>query len=234
MLKFTFAGKDSFEDFGILIAKRPNLPSSKRRVTLIDVPGRNSSLRFDEGTYEDITLTVECSIKDSLNVVNKIDDIKAWLFNAGESDLIFDFQPDKKYIAQVINSIDFNQVYKYFGEFAIIFNCRPFKYAVSNPVTTLTAPGSINNIGSIYSEPIIKVYCTGDGSLTIGTQVIALKGITGSITIDTTIQDSYGIDGSSLNNKMAGDFPILSIGANTISWTGSITKVEITPNWRWL
>ena len=59
MLSFIFNGKDSYKDFGILIEKRPNVPSPKRRVSYISIPGRNSSLRYDEETYEDITLSVE-------------------------------------------------------------------------------------------------------------------------------------------------------------------------------
>ena len=62
MLSFEFGGKDSFRDFGIYVEKRPNIPSPERRVTYIDVPGMESSLRRDEGTYGDITLPVECSL----------------------------------------------------------------------------------------------------------------------------------------------------------------------------
>jgi phage-related protein len=31
---------------------------------------------------------------------------------------------------------------------------------------------------------------------------------------------------------MTGDYPVFSIGKNTISWSGSITKIEVTPRWR--
>lgn len=234
LLSFNFGGKNSYDDFGILISKRPSIPSPKRRISFIDIPGRDSTLRFDEGTFEDITIALECSVKDSSNITSKIDDIKAWLFTAGESDLIFSFQDDKKYIAQVVNQIDFKQVFKIFGEFIIIFNCRPFKYLVAKQVTTLLTSGIITNIGTIYSEPIIKVYGTGNGMLTVGTQVINLTGISGNIVIDSTIQDAYTADGSNLNNKMSGEFPILNVGNNPISWSGGITQVEITPNWRWL
>lgn len=141
MISFDFAGKNSYEDFGIIISKRPNLPSPKRRVTYIEIPGRDSSLTYDERTYENITIGVECKIKGA-NILNKIDEIKAWLFSSGESDLIFDFQDDKKYRAQVVNSIDFIQVIKIFSEFIIIFNCRPFKYAVDNNIFTIEQSGS--------------------------------------------------------------------------------------------
>jgi predicted phage tail component-like protein len=130
-------GKDSYKDFGILIEKRPNVPSPKRRVSYISIPGRNSSLRYDEETYEDITLSVECAVIG--NIQSKIDDIKAWLIGSGESDLIFSFQSDKKYIAQVVNSIDFEVILKITSRFVIIFNCRPFKYSVMNEVINITS-----------------------------------------------------------------------------------------------
>ncbi|MBU3100659.1 MULTISPECIES: distal tail protein Dit [Clostridium] len=234
MLSFTFGGKNSYTDYEIVISQRASIPSPLRRVTTLEVPGRNSALRFDENTYEDITITVECSLKDNTSLADKVDLIKGWLIGAGESDLVFDFQPNKKYIAQVVNAINFVQAYKIFSKFIIIFNCRPFKFAVSNSAITLNTSGSITNIGTVYSEPIIKVYGTGDATLAIGSQVNKLTGISSSIIIDSTIQDCYAVDGSNMNNKMSGDFPVINIGANAVSWIGNVVKVEIIPNWRWL
>jgi len=31
-----------------------------------------------------------------------------------------------------------------------------------------------------------------------------------------------------------GEFPVLKPGANAISWTGTVTKVVVRPNWRYL
>jgi predicted phage tail component-like protein len=235
LTSFNFAGKNSYSDYGIIVEERSTIPSPKRRVTSVDVPGKNSSLHFDENTYDDITFTVACWVDETgENLNDKLDDIKGWLFGAGESELIFSYQSDKKYIAQAVNAINFSTLYKIIGKFPILFNCRPFKQAVSNLVTTLNAPGQIVNVGSIYSEPIIKVYGTGNGTLTIGSQVITLTGISSSIVIDSTIQDCYAADGSNLNNKMSGDFPTFDVGINSISFTGAITKIDITPNWRWI
>lgn len=235
MLSFDFGGKNSYDDFGIFISKRPSIPSPKRRINTINIPGRDSNLKFDEKTYEDITLTVECSVKDKQNLANKIDDIKSWLFNLGESDLVFNFQPDKKYIAQVVNSIDFRQTYKVFSGFPIIFNCRPFKYAVENSVITAAASNTnINNPGTIESEPIINVYGSGDIVLKINAQQISLKGISNKVIINSAIQDCYDDGGNNLNGKMTGEFLKLKPGGNIVEWSGAVTKVEILPNWRWL
>lgn len=235
MISFNFGGKDSYLDFGIIISKRPSLPSPKRRVSNIIIPGRDSNLRYDEGTFEDITISVECSIKDKENISFKLDEIKAWLFGVGESDLIFSFQTDKKYRAQVVNAIDFEQVFKYTSKFPIIFNCRPFKYAVQNNVLTIIESGSnIINPGSIASEPVICVYGLEDILLKINDKEIRLIEVEEKIILNSVIQDAYDNKGNNLNNKMSGDFIKLKSGSNRIQWSGNVEKIEIVPNWRWL
>lgn len=235
MLEFSFGGKNSFNDYGIVIEKRPTISSPKRRVNYIDIPGKSSSVRYDENTYEDITILLECGLKSRENLVGKIDEIKAWLFSTGESDLIFSFQPDKKYIAQVVNAIDFTQVFKYTSKFPILFNCRPFKYNVQNmPLTIAESGTNINNPGTVESLPIIEVYGTGDIKLYINNNEIELLDVTGKIIINSEIEDCYDDVFNNLNSKMIGHFPILKTGQNTIQWNGNVEKIEILPNWRWL
>ncbi len=239
MLSFTFGDKNSYEDFKILISQRPTLPSAKRRITYIDVPGRDSSFRYDEGTYEDVTIAVECSIKD-LNVSEKIDEIKAWLFSAGESDLIFSFQSNKKYKAQVVNAIDFKQTLKITSGFVIVFNCRPFKYAVNNsPIVITSGDGTtILNEGMLKSKPVITVYCTEYGSFNINNRTVRLSNVNMQpIILDSEVDEAYcNNDGILVNaiNMMEGEFPLLDLGNNFITFNGGVTKLEITPNWRWL
>lgn len=239
MLSFTFGDKNSFDDYNILISQRPSLPSAKRRVSYIDIPGRDSSFRYDEGTYEDITIAVECSIKDD-NISDKLDEIKVWLFSAGESDLIFSFQSDKKYKAQVVNAIDFKQVYKIASSFVILFNCRPFKYAVNSSSVAITSGGGITivNEGTLTSKPIIKVYCTGNGSFKINNREVLLSNVSMQpIILDSEIEEAYCINDGAMvnaNNMITGEFPILDVGNNNITFVGGVTKLEITPNWRWL
>lgn len=234
MLSFDFNGKNSFADYGIIISSRPNIPSPQRRVEYMAIPGRDSSVRYDEETYEDITIAVACKCKDN-NLANKVDDIKGWLLGAGEGDLIFSFQDNKKYIAQVVNSIDFSQVMKRFSEFIIVFNCRPFKYCVDNSLITLTTSGqSVSNMGTLVSSPIISIYGNGNITLTIKGKTVKLYGISSKAIINSEIMDCYDASLNNLNPKMEGEFPKLDVGSNMISWSGSISKIEILPNWRWL
>lgn len=72
----------------------------------------------------------------------------------------------------------------------------------------------------------------------VGSTIVELNGVDGSITIDSVLKEAYKEDalGTSTlqNEKMTGEFPILRPGANAVSWTGSVTLLQITPNWRYL
>lgn len=237
MLSFTFGGKDSFQDFGIFVASRPYLPSPERRVTYIDVPGMDSRLRRDEGTYGDITLSVECSFLG--NPVSKISAVKGWLLVAGEADLTFSHIPGRKYLAQVVNSIDFEIVLKITSHFVILFNCQPFQYATDNtPISVADGSGYVlSNPGTVKALPVIKATGSGAGALTVNGGTVSFSDIDGTVTLDSTIQETYQNTGTSLiskNSTKTGDYPVLLPGDNAISFSGGITSLEITPNWRWL
>lgn len=231
MFGFSFLNKNSFTDYGILVATRPVIPKPRRHMDYIDVPGRSGSLRVDYETYADIMIPIQCSFKDS-DVPGKADAVKGWL-NGGEGQLIFSNQTDRYYLAHVSDQFDIAQEHKVFGKFQVDFRCKPFKYAVTNTPVTLTVVGTITNPGNIASEPVILITGTGNITLTINGTSIILAEVAGSVTIDSVLKDSY--KGTALkNSKMTGEFPLLLPGANTVSWTGTVTSVQVTGNWRWL
>ena len=83
----------------------------------------------------------------------------------------------------------------------------------------------------MYSEPILTVTGSGTITLMVGLTIVELEGISGSIVIDSVLQEAY--QGNTLmNDHMNGEFPVLKPDANAISWTGAVTKVVIQPNWR--
>jgi phage-related protein len=91
----------------------------------------------------------------------------------------------------------------------------------------------MNNPGNIASEPIITVTGTGEITLIVDMTIVELSDMNGDITIDSVLQEAYsGVE--SMNNRMSGDFPTLSPGNSTISWTGNVTYLTVTPNWRYL
>ena len=114
------------------------------------------------------------------------------------------------------------------------FRCKPFWYQENVQPITLTTSGTfITNPGSVYAEPVITVYGSGEITLMVGMSIVELDGITDSITLDTPLMEAYS-GATGMNGNMSRDFPTLPPGKNAISWTGNVTKVVIQPNWRYL
>ncbi len=67
----------------------------------------------------------------------------------------------------------------------------------------------------------------------VGTTIVELSDISGSIVLNCTLQETH-LSNTLMNDYMTRDFLVLKLGANAISWTGSVTKVVIQPNWRYL
>ena len=222
---FIFNNIDS-EDY-LILNKLPSIFKATKDVQKIEIPGRDGFLTQDFGSYKSTIKTVECTIRD----LSQIDFICAWLSGAGE--VIFSNEPDKKYKATIINQIEFSKILREWKSFIILFECQPHKYYISNDLLTLTSPGTIFNTGTVNSKPVIKIYGTGNITLSINSIAISLTNVSSYVTIDSALMDCFK-DTLLKNNDMNGEFPVLIPNNNTINWTGTVTKVEITPNWRYL
>lgn len=205
----------------------PERISPKRRDESIVISGRHGTLTATDGTFETYILQAEFVLKD----ISKIDKICSHF--KGEGDLIFSNNLDRKFKAKVNNQIEFSRIIRGLKRFAVEFEVQPFMYEAYPSVLTLTEPTSILNIGTFESEPIITVYGQGDITLIINNLNIILNAVEEKITINSEALNAYN-ETLSLNNKMSGDFPIFNMGENTILWMGSVTRLEIKPNWRWL
>jgi phage-related protein len=228
MYSFIWKDQDSYLDYGIVINKLPSIVKPEKKIEEIEIDGRNGDLTIDYNCYKPIAFSMVCTLIDDSN----IDDVKAWL--DGYSNLIFSWQDDRKYNAKSVNKIDIAGSLENYGEFTIEFKAQPFGYKVYNDAITITTNNSIIfNPCNYYSEPIIKVFGTGSVDLNINDNIVNLTDVSGYVTVNTPIMDAYK-DNISKNNDMSGDFQTLKVGKNYISWVGAVTKLEITPNWRWL
>jgi phage-related protein len=220
---------------GIVVNEYPNPAKPAERVKEIVVPGRAGTLTETEGeeVYDNVVLTCQCSVLPTAD----LHAISAWLRGSGT--VVFGNDATKCYTARLDSQLDFErlvsvQVYR---EVAIPFACQPFKY-LTTPGTDIveTVSGqTVTNAGTVFSLPKIKVEGSGDITLTIGTKAIQLTGLTDGIIIDSELVDAYDLTATVLmNEQMVGDFPTLPVGTFAVSWTGTVTKVTITPRWRWL
>ena len=107
----------------------------------------------------------------------------------------------------------------------------PYKRILDETPTIFTAAGTITNPTDFESKPLIRVYGTGSGTVTIGNQIITLTGISEYIDIDSVLMDCYKGTLNCNNLVRLSEFPKLKPGPTGISFTGDITSVEITGRW---
>ena len=217
---------------GIHVSELPPITIPLERSKQTNVPSRPGSLTQLEGddVYDDMILTATCFIADPA----QIPAIAAWL--KGKGTVTFANRTGGHYIARIANQIPFEKVLR--GNphcsFAVNFRCYPFWYQENVSDVTITTSGdTIINPGSVYSEPLITVYGSGNITLMVGTTIVELTNVSGSIVLDCALKEAY--KGTTLmNDHMSGDFPVLKPGLNAVSWSGNVTRIVIKPNWRYL
>lgn len=219
---------------GLLIQNLPPISKPKQRVEIEEIDGRDGDIvtYLGYGAYDK-------EFKIGLFGSYDVDEIISY-FNS-EGTVIFSNEEDKYYNYQIIEQIDFDKLLRY-KEATVKMHVQPFKYSAEDnqkvfSVDSTTASISIRNSGNIYSKPVITI--TGSGSIDLylnGNQlfVINMEDYT-SITIDTNNMNAYnGI--TLLNRNVTGSYDNfkLNVGNNTISWSGTITQIEIDNYSRWI
>ena len=65
--------------------------------------------------------------------------------------------------------------------------------------------------------------------------VFCLHNLQGYMHLETYSKAERQIENAAeMNDHMNVEFPVLKPGANAISWTGTVTRVVVRPNWRFL
>ena len=226
---FTWNGKKS-SDFGIIIKHKEIYKAPVRDVDFVEVPGRDGEVILDNGRYRNVDVTYQVRVK---NVKSKLLAIANWLSAVGYQKLIDSDDSTHYRMAARTGSVDWDYLGK--GEWAdleIAFNCKPFRsLATGDTKTTLTAEGSITNPTQYTALPYFKIYGSGNFTLKVNNKSFAFTSISSYIECDSSLQAVFTGTSSKADRANFDDFPTLKPGANSISWTGTVTKVEIVPHW---
>ena len=217
-------------EYGIHVTEQPPITLPAERQTTTNVAGKSGSFITLEGedVYDDMILAAQCVIADP----SKIPAIAAWLKGSGT--VTFANRQGGYYNARITNQISFEKILR--GNphcsFSVNFRCKPFFYHNENDDITVTESGTfVAHQGTIFAEPVLQVTLTGDAEITFGGKLFELAGVTGTVNIDTPNLECY-MDYESKNSCMNGDYPIIPLAGAYVSWTGDVTKIVITPNWR--
>lgn len=218
---FIWNGVNSLS-FGVVAEKLPAPIRDRQRVEKLTIAGRDGYLTLDDDVFDGSLRMVECGLLD----VSEKHAVFDWLRGAGT--VVFSNDLTRAYRARIDDQISMERVSALFQSFNVTFDCQPFAYEATPSVETLTSTGSITNIGTRYSNPIITV--TGTGTLTVGAYELVVTET--GVTIDSEIEECYKA-GVNKNSKVSGGFPRLAVGTTDITLGAGITAVEIVGNWRW-
>lgn len=238
---FVLEGINS-EDVGMIIQDRSQLNAPRRKQNAIQPYGYSGSLIIDEEAYEDseMELILWVNGKDDKEASEKREKI-FYMFDSGRYlEFIPYWDPDKIHRVRVDTPLLFTPKYWHLGgqPFSITLAVAPYKYYTGYSNTVLTSPGTINNPKLDSSKPIIKVVGSGSITLTVNGEAFRMQDIQSEIILDSQMSFAYREPTGSIindNDKIfTREYPVLKPGNNTISWTGSVTRVEIEPRWRTL
>lgn len=208
-----------------------SVPHPESKAQALDIPGRSGYLTTTDTAYKPITIKATMRLKSDADRAA----VSAWL--TGQGDLSFSKYSGVYWKATVLKGFDFVPFLPGstgLDEFTVQFLCQPYRYHTATTITP-TNGGTLTNSGTVEAEPLIVIKGSGDITLTIGTNVLEISDLDGNltdgITIDTEARLAYSGD-TNLTPTLNGDWPIIPTGTSTISWTGTVTSISITPNWR--
>lgn len=218
---------------GLLIQSLPPISKPKIRTQVEEIDGRDGDIitPLGYGAY-DKQLSIGLYGDFDIDEVIKYFDTKGIV--------IFSNEPDKYYNYQITEQIDFERLIR-FRTATVTMHMQPFKYSAEDNSKEFNINNEtsiqIRNTGNIYSKP--KMIITGSGNIGIylnEVQIFQIElGELGNITIDTNLMEAYN-ETNLLNRLVTGNYDNfkLNVGNNIISWTGSITKIEIDNYSRWI
>lgn len=212
-----FNNYSSLEDLNLSILEY-EIPTSKEKIESI------GSYKVKTGEYENIKIPLKLRYRGR-NIFNIRDQIIEWLFNIYDNKLIFSFIEGRYY---EVKFVDFDKLLVNKNTFDIVFECEPFAYALESYII-LNNNSKIYYNGTVPGECNIKIYGSGNIQLTINDNTIQINSVNEYVELDSKLLLCLNKDKTSKSRDMIGHFPLLTKGTNEISWSGSVSKVEILP-----
>jgi predicted phage tail component-like protein len=196
------------------------------------IAGRNGDILYNTGSYENRTAKASCfslnhDVRNSLRAINK------FLLSSHEyRRLETSDDPDHFWMARVSNGARIEQRVRILAPFEIEFDCKPQMFVnAGEEKIEFTSKGILFNNYFYDAKPLIIVYGSGSGELTIGERTIKINSLDGPLYIDSETQNAYNRNGNQNKNIDVYPFPVLHDGENEVKFIGGIDKVEIIPRW---
>ena len=214
------------------IAKAPNRPKPVRKSTVVQIPGTSREVVQMEDAWETFDQPYELFVGDGTadSVETALSNVAKVLYKTGWQTLEDDYDPNYFRLAYFLGPFELENLKTRVGTFEVSFRCRAEKYLKTGNIEITVASGdNVKNETDYVAKPLIYVAGSGTGTLTVGGTTVTITDLADYIYIDSDIQDCYRLPTENKNSLMSGNFPVLNPGNNTVTFTGGISSVKITP-----
>lgn len=228
-----WAGKSS-QDLGIVIEKAPNISRPARKFTTYTIPGRSGDIIEPQNAWSNYiqSYSIWAGGYTDGSAQLSMSAISAWLLSPqGYQRLEDNFEPDIFREAYFAGPIEAEDILSQVGKCEIQFNCKPQRYLkIGEKTKTCSSGDVIFNPTQFEAKPLIKVYGSGNASISINGSTLTITGMTDYLYIDCETMDIYRQTSENKNSLVSGQFPTLAPESNTIVYT-NLSSVEITPRY---
>lgn len=234
MEKYLYFNGHSSDEYFCHIEHKPEIPVPEAKYEEYEVPGRNGKLHADLGYYDNVTVTYQLYFHGKNPTAEDTRTVKKWLAGTpGAHQLSDGYDPSFFYFATAKPGSISNILNKY-GRLSVDFDCDPRHFLVSGYQAAALENGQtlLNPLDQV-ALPYLEITGNGaEGKVVVnGVEFAAMPPADRVLYADCENWDAYVTGGTNANALVGGTWPTLRPGENTISWSGGVTGVTLTPRW---
>jgi len=241
-------------DYGVWISGEATFNTPERDVTVVEVPGRNGTLTYDNGRWKNVQITYPCFMSGDFS--KDFDAFKnAIMPKLGYLRLEDTYHPNGYRMGRLYGGIKPKPgPYNRSAQFDLTFDCWPQFFLLQDSdlfptsIQIIGSPYTLENIPLVsYSQPSVRVYLdirsygNKSGSVTIGDHTMTYTNLPyasgdnmffliNSENKTITMTKSGGVV-TDVSQYCSGEFFELLPPETTISYTGDTMYLWLYPKW---
>lgn len=234
MEKYLYFNGHSSDEYFCHIEHKPDIPVPEAKYEEYEVPGRNGKLHADLGYYDNVTVTYQLYFHGRNPTAEDARTIKKWLAGTpGTHQLSDGYDPAFFYLA-IAKPGSISNLFDKYGRLSVEFDCDPRHFSVVGYQAMQMQSGQtlLNPLDHV-ALPWLEITGNGsEGRVTVnGVEFAVGTVVNKTLYCDCENWDAYLTGGTNANARVGGTWPSLQPGENTISWSGGVTGVKLTPRW---
>lgn len=234
MEKYLYFNGHSSDEYFCHIEHKPDIPVPEAKYEEYEVPGRNGKLHADLGYYDNVTVTYQLYFHGRNPTAEDARTIKKWLAGTpGTHQLSDGYDPAFFYLA-IAKPDSISNLFDKYGRLSVEFDCDPRHFSVVGYQAMQMQSGQtlLNPLDHV-ALPWLEITGNGsEGKFTVNGVDFAVGTVANkTLYCDCENWDAYLTGGTNANARVGGTWPSLQPGENTISWSGGVTGVKLTPRW---